>query len=303
VKRILVADDERPVSESIAIIVRRELASDFEIVGTALSGKEAIEKAQALAPDIVLMDVRMPGITGLEAIREIRKRGSEAVFILVTAYERFDIAKEAVELGVLEYLLKPVSKDRLVAALRGAAAAVERRAELDSREIEHREREEVSRAFAEAALLDGIVLGERFGPELERCKAALGLDADFGLAVAAAFLPAPGSPEPDAELRGLYERFRAALRYKTEALSGPLARGRCLVLLPLEKAADAARAIEDLESALDASFGEERGRGLLRLRPPLRRPLRLLDGGPPRPRLPARGRPLRSGRGRGAFLR
>jgi two-component system, response regulator YesN len=261
-KRILVADDERPVSESISLIVKRELASDFEIVGNAISGKEAIEKAAALAPDIILMDVRMPGISGLEAIREIRKRGLEAAFILVTAYERFDIAREAVELGVLEYLLKPLTKEKLTQALRNAAAFVDRRAELDIREIEHREREEDSRVFAEAALLDGIVLGEAAG-ELERRRSALGIAAPYGLAVAVAFLPEPGSPEPEADSAALYRRFREALRYKTEALVGSFARGRCLVLLPLAKEVDAARSIEELESIVFSSFEEARRHGLL----------------------------------------
>ena len=126
-KRILVTDDERPVIESISLIVKRELAGEFEVAGSAMSGREAIEKAAALAPDIILMDVRMPGISGLDAIREIRRRGSAAVFILVTAYERFEIAREAVELGVVDYLLKPVSKDKLAQALRRSAEAIERR--------------------------------------------------------------------------------------------------------------------------------------------------------------------------------
>lgn len=263
-KRILVADDERPISESIALIVKRELASEFEIVGNAISGKEAIEKALSLAPDIILMDVRMPGISGLEAIREIRKRGLEAAFILVTAYERFDIAREAVELGVLEYLLKPLTKERLTQALRNAAAFVDRRAELDIREIEHREREEDSRVFAEAALLDGIVLGES-AAELERRRSALGIAAPYGLAVAVAFLPEPGSPEPEADAAALYGRFREALRYKTEALVGSFASGRCLVLLPLVKEVDAAHSIEELESIVFTSFEEARRHGLLRL--------------------------------------
>jgi len=122
VKRILVVDDERPVVDGIALIVGRDLAADFEVVGTASSGKEAIERAPALTPDIVLMDVRMPGISGLDAIRELRRRGSDAAFVLVTAYERFDIAREAVELGVLGYLLKPVARDDLNAEAAHAAA-------------------------------------------------------------------------------------------------------------------------------------------------------------------------------------
>jgi len=92
--RILVVDDEKPVIEGISHIVRRDLAREFEVVGSASSGRVAIEKAAVLSPDLVLMDVRMPGISGMDAIREMRKRGSTAYVILITAYERFDIARD-----------------------------------------------------------------------------------------------------------------------------------------------------------------------------------------------------------------
>ncbi|MEI6389013.1 MAG: response regulator, partial [Spirochaetota bacterium] len=112
-KRVMVVDDERPVVEGIVLMVQRDLGEEFAVVGSASSGREALERFGDLAPDIVLMDVSMPGISGLEAIRELRRRSSNAAFILVTAYERFDIAREAVELGLGGYLLKPVSRETL----------------------------------------------------------------------------------------------------------------------------------------------------------------------------------------------
>jgi len=294
-KRLLVVDDERPVVEGISLIVRRELAPEFEVAGSASSGREALEKALALAPDIVLMDVRMPGISGLEAIREIRAKGSEAVFILVTAYERFDIAREAVGLGVLDYLLKPVSRDKLALALRAASAFLDRRRELEQKEIEHREAADRLNAFVEASFLQGIVLGEKRGADLALYRQVLRLDEDSVIAVAAAFAPdraAAGSLAAGA----LHARFRETLRYKTRSLAGPLFDGRCLVLLPFHaahataasanaaasgeaanasagadvadasaagSAGDAVRA--DFLSVLESSYTEELSSGALRL--------------------------------------
>jgi two-component system response regulator YesN len=289
-KRILVVDDERPVVEGISLIVRRELASEFEVAGSASSGREALEKALALAPDIVLMDVRMPGISGLEAIREIRARGSEAVFILVTAYERFDIAREAVGLGVLDYLLKPVSRDKLALALRAATAFLDRRRELELKEIEHREAADRLNAFVEASFLQGVVLGERRGSDLALYRQILGLDEDRAIAVAAAFVPDQAQGHPSAA-EALHARFRETLRYKTRSLAGPLFDGRCLVLLPFHgsrgdaagatEAADHVRAADsvrgDFLAVLESSYADELVSGALRLGFGSARPLEEAD--------------------------
>ncbi len=262
-KRILVVDDERPVIEGISLILRRELGSEFELVGTATSGREAIEKAGTLFPDIVLMDVRMPGISGLDAIREIRGRSGKSAFILVTAYERFEIAREAVELGVLDYLLKPVSKDRLALALRSAAVFVDRRGELERREIEHRELEERSRGFVENAFLHGIVLGEG-GGEMLRYREALGIAEAHCMVLASAFMPPSGALDPSAENRALHASFRETLRYKTNALVGPLVSARAIVLLPLKDPAQAQATRQSVEGVIAAAFKRELDYGYLR---------------------------------------
>jgi two-component system, response regulator YesN len=264
-KRILVTDDERPVIETISMIVRRELAGEFEVVGHAMSGRDAIEKAAALSPDIILMDVRMPGLSGLDAIREIRKRGSSAVFILVTAYERFEIAREAVELGVIDYLLKPVSKDKLTLALRNAAGAIERRGEAERREIEHREHEQLMLGLVETALLHSIMLGERIDLDWPKYCSVLGILEPCAVAVAAIFLPSAGSTSSEEELRSLHERFRATIRYKTKAFAGPLVAGHCVVLLPLRDMGTASEAVDSLRRVVLQAHGPELGKGYLRM--------------------------------------
>src|SRR4051794_28088382 len=102
--KILVADDENIVIESIKYIIEKNF-DDVVIAGTARSGREAIEKAEALKPDLILMDIKMPGINGIDAIKEIKSSYSNALFIIISASEQFEFAKEAVNLGVFEYLL------------------------------------------------------------------------------------------------------------------------------------------------------------------------------------------------------
>jgi len=262
-KRVLVVDDEHPVVEAIELMVRRDLSAEFTVAGNASSGREAVEKVMALAPDIVLMDIWMPGISGLDAVREIRARGLPCVFILVTAYERFDIAREAMELGVLDYLLKPVAKDKLAAALRTAASIADRRFELERREIEHREREERLRSFVEEAFLRAIMMdeGDRF--DAERYRAALGLDQTWAVVAAAAFLPVPGAPDPEAEARGLFEGFRSTVRYKTRALVGPFMSGFTVVLIPLASPESAEAGIAGFRSIVEQAHEPELARGIL----------------------------------------
>jgi len=263
VKRVLVVDDERPLVEAVVMMIARDLSAEFEVAGTASSGREAIEKAPALAPDIVLMDVRMPGLSGLDAIRELRRRASGAVFILVTAYERFDIAREAVELGVLGYLLKPVGREDLGRALRSAAAYLDRQRELESSEVEHRESEERIRPLAEAGYLAGVMLGED-GEAQEAARSALGLAEPWLGLLAVGFHPGGGPAARLADSREAYRRFREILRYRSPALVGPLVAGTCMALAAGRDAPAAARRLDELAEAVRVGLGAELARGELR---------------------------------------
>lgn len=109
--RALVADDERLLREQL----KSRLAAvwpELQICGEARDGQEAIEKAQQLRPDVVFLDIRMPGLTGLEAAREIVTLPSwSGEIVFVTAYDEYAVA--AFEQGALDYLLKPVEVERL----------------------------------------------------------------------------------------------------------------------------------------------------------------------------------------------
>jgi two-component system response regulator YesN len=201
----------------------------------------------------------------MDAIREMRKRGSTAYVILITAYERFDIAREAVELGVLDYLLKPVSKDALAQSLRAAAQLIERKGELERREIEHREKEEGMRSFAEAAFMQSLMLGERAAAEAQRYKAALGLSEPLALVAAASFAPPPGALDPEAEAGAAYEALRGTLRYKTRAIAGPRVAGMCVLFLPIRDEKEGSSSADELRRAIVSSHAAELSRGRLRL--------------------------------------
>lgn len=123
--RTLLVDDE-PVARQV---LRDELATfgDIEIVGEADNGEDALARVQALKPDLVLLDLQMPGLGGFDVILRLPGSGPIPLIVIVTAYDEHAI--HAFEAGALDYLLKPVSRERLEKAVERARALRGRTAE------------------------------------------------------------------------------------------------------------------------------------------------------------------------------
>ena len=115
-KRVLVADDHPVVGQGIRQVL--EHAGDFEVVGVALDGEEAVRMAQELAPDVVVMDVIMPVKNGIDACRDITEMQPETRVLMLTASNSSDALVEAVAAGATGYLVKDSGAERLVETLR-----------------------------------------------------------------------------------------------------------------------------------------------------------------------------------------
>ena len=98
-----------------------ESAPGFTVVGEAVNGVEALERAAALDPDVILMDLRMPGGGGVDAIAELTRRRSRARVLVLTTYDTDSDTLPAIEAGATGYLLKDAPRDDLFAAVRAAA--------------------------------------------------------------------------------------------------------------------------------------------------------------------------------------
>jgi DNA-binding NarL/FixJ family response regulator len=117
--RALIVDDHPVTREGLRTAL--ELSDDVVVVvGEAASGEEAVERARELGPDVVFMDVRMPGMDGIEATRRIRQAAPTTKVILITIDESRGAISEAIQAGVSGYLLKDASPDTLVDAARNA---------------------------------------------------------------------------------------------------------------------------------------------------------------------------------------
>ena len=122
--RLLIADDEVLEREALEDIVARRFEHEITIE-TAENGRKAADTAVLWGADLILMDIEMPGMNGLDAARAVLEQRPECKVIFVTAYSLFQYAHEAMHLGACDYLLKPVNPDEVEASIRKAMRQIE----------------------------------------------------------------------------------------------------------------------------------------------------------------------------------
>ena len=116
---VLLADDQELVRSGFRLIL--ELADGIEVVGEAADGQEAVRLAKELQPDVVLMDVRMPELDGIEATRRLRQAGVDARVLVLTTFDLDEYVYGAIRAGASGFLLKDAPREQLVTAVRTVA--------------------------------------------------------------------------------------------------------------------------------------------------------------------------------------
>ncbi len=114
--KVLVVDDHAVVRDGLITMLER--VEDFAVVGEAKNGLEAVERAGELRSDVILMDLRMPELDGVEAMRRIRTQHPDAKFIVLTTYDTDEYVFDAIDAGAKGYLLKDTSREELFQAVR-----------------------------------------------------------------------------------------------------------------------------------------------------------------------------------------
>lgn len=118
--RVLIADDHAMVRSGLAAFL--QASDDLELVGEATNGSEAVRRCAEIQPDVVLMDLVMPGMDGATAIREIHQSWPDIQVIALTSFPEEDLVQRALGSGAISYLLKNVGAEELAGAIRGAKA-------------------------------------------------------------------------------------------------------------------------------------------------------------------------------------
>lgn len=181
--RIMLADDEGIVLDSLRMIIEKKFADQCQIE-TAKTGRDVIELAERFRPDIAFMDIQMPGINGIEAIREIQKSNPSVEFIILSAYDKFDYAKEAINLGVMEYVNKPFSARVITEVLEKALKTIDSRRKKRSDDLRIKEKMETVTPIIENGFIYAIMFQEHFMENVDNYKQLLGMDADYGCMLA-----------------------------------------------------------------------------------------------------------------------
>jgi len=137
--KILLADDEKYDRETLNHIIKESFPDELDVY-EARNGREAIELSESIRPDIVIMDIKMPGIDGIQALKEINATLPNLYSIILTAYDYFDFALEAVKINVKEYLLKPFTKEEIIEKVSLGIQFVKKEQNKRKSEIENKEK-------------------------------------------------------------------------------------------------------------------------------------------------------------------
>ena len=126
--KLLIADDEQLERDALHFIILKSIDS-ISNIEEAVNGREAIDKAWKMKPDIIILDINMPGINGIEAAWKIRENHETASIIFLTAFHQFDYAHEAIKVGADDYIVKPSSEKRIIEVMEKVTSRLMKRLE------------------------------------------------------------------------------------------------------------------------------------------------------------------------------
>ena len=178
--KILLADDEGIVTDSLQFIIEKNFGDECE-TAVAKSGRRAIELAESFQPDIAFLDIQMPGINGLKAMEEIRAFNPKVKVFILTAYDTFEYAKEALRLGAVDYLMKPVNKKMIVERLTGVMGDIDRERQKRRDDLQAREKLEAVLPMIVNGFIISLIMQNGYEDGGEQYRALLDLKEDYGI--------------------------------------------------------------------------------------------------------------------------
>lgn len=240
--RVLIVDDEPIAVQSIEFVLNKNF-NNINIVGTARSGKDAIEKIYETHPEIIFMDINMPGINGIESMKQIRIKLPEVKFIVISAFDYFDYAVESVALGVEEYLLKPVKESKLVEIVAKIINDIEEEKENIRLALEQKERFEMVSPILENGFINSLCMFDGNEDELQSYCNLFEYNVTSGYVMAIEF-----GQKSEGEFKNkigagvqgqkMYKEYRSILKATCQCIVGPVMLNRIIVYVIEEQKLD-----------------------------------------------------------------
>lgn len=112
-KKVVIIDDEHLIASSIKVMLEK-IDKNYEVVGTANDGLTGLDVIHQCVPDLLFIDIKLPGLTGLEVIEKVKDVYPNMIFVLISGYQKFEYARKGIELGVMDYLDKPITREKLL---------------------------------------------------------------------------------------------------------------------------------------------------------------------------------------------
>lgn len=224
----MIVDDERIVREGIRFILEKSFQDYCEVVAMAKTGREAIALFEKVYPEIVLMDIQMPGINGLETIKRLIDKGHKTHYVVISAYEQFDYAKQAVSLGVSDYLLKPIERQQFEQVLHGVIRKIRQDADIREKELETQEKLDRIVPILEYGYIYSLIMSKEYGMETMSYHRLLDIQGNYGYIMVIEF--GHGDSQDTlvnrigSGVKGTmtYDTIRESLKYKGDCVIGPL---------------------------------------------------------------------------------
>ena len=238
--KIMLADDEGIVTDSLKFIIEKEFGDLCE-VRTAKTGRSAIELAETFSPDIIVMDIMMPGINGIDAMKEIRRTNNKVVLIVMSAYDKFDYAQESIALDVLEYITKPMEKNKIIAIIRKAMEVIDGQRMQRTNDLIIKEKLEIVVPIIESGFIYNVLFQEKFNEDIESYKSILEIRDEQGFMIAfvcgdkqdgSHLTNAVGS---SVKLQQHYNEIRDAFKERFTCLVGSIMANKIAILVPTDK--------------------------------------------------------------------
>jgi two-component system response regulator YesN len=268
--KIMLADDEGIVIDSLRFIIEKNF-KDNCMIEHATTGRSVIELAERFKPDIAIMDIQMPGINGIDAMKEIRRTNNSVIFIVMTAFDKFNYAKESINLGVLEYLTKPVNHMVIVKVLQKAMDIVEEERKKRSNDLMIREKLEIIVPIIESDYIYAILSEDDFAGEEANFRSLLGIKEEYGTMMVMEFgdtLEEGVLTNPvgiSVKAQSFYSTIRGSLKEELNCVVGPIMVNKIVVCLPtskyqmeyddrIELIEKIRRIIRDLSKRIDVQF-------------------------------------------------